>query len=114
LLDELFAVKSVASGADNIANVSRLAKQLRLQSARSQFTAEGKLTSEAIKNSREIISASRLNNPAIPKGFSKYSTETFESPSGKFQTHFYKNSNTGEVLYDLDYKAVFNAASGRQ
>lgn len=105
--------KSVGNGADNIANASRLAKQLRLQSARSPFTAEGKLTSEALKNSRRIIKSSELNNPAIPKGFNKYSTETFQSPSGNFQTHFYRNPQTGEVLYGLDYKAVFNAASGK-
>lgn len=104
--------KSARSGADNIANGPKLADQLRQQSARSPFTAEGKLTSEALKNSREIIPASKLNNPAIPKGYSKYSTETFQSPSGNFQTHFYRNSK-GDVLYDLDYKNVFNAASGK-
>jgi hypothetical protein len=100
------------SGADNIANGPKLADQLRQQSARSPFTADGKLTNEAIQNSREIIPASRLNNSAIPKGYSKYSTETFQSPSGNFQTHFYRNADR-DVLYDLDYKNVFNAASGK-
>lgn len=112
-VSDFLVPKSVGNGADNIANASRLAKQLRLQSARSPFTAEGKLTSEALKNSRRIIKSSELNNPAIPKGFNKYSTETFQSPSGNFQTHFYRNPQTGEVLYGLDYKAVFNAASGK-
>ena len=80
---------AVPSGAENIANASRLAKQLRLESAESPF------------------------NPSIPKGFSKYSTDSFQSPSGSFQVHFYKNQKTGEVLYDLDYKVVFKAAVGR-
>jgi hypothetical protein len=51
--------------------------------------------------------------PSIPEGFSKYSTETYQSPSGDFQIHFCNNAETEEVLYDLDYKAVFNAASGK-
>ncbi|WP_228553566.1 hypothetical protein, partial [Pseudoalteromonas sp. PPB1] len=98
--------------ADNIANGPKLANQLTLESANSPFTKSGKLTDGAIKGSREIIPASSINNPAIPKGFSKYSTETFQSPSGNFQTHFYKNSKTGEVFYSKDYKVIFNSKSG--
>jgi len=70
------------------------------------------LTDDVIKNSREIIDSSEINNPAMLKGFSKYSTDTFQSPSGKFQIHFYKNSKTGEVFYGKDYKAIFNSKSG--
>ncbi|AMX03719.1 hypothetical protein A3224_15010 [Microbulbifer thermotolerans] len=98
--------------ADNIANGPKLAKQLRLESANSPFTKSGHLTDDAVRNSREIIPASEINNPAIPKGFSKYSTETFQSPSGNFQTHFYKNPKTGEVFYGQDYKVIFNSKSG--
>ena len=98
--------------ADNIANGPKLNKQLSLESANSPFTESGGLTDDAIKNSREIIPSSSINNPAIPKGFSKYSTETFQSPSGNFQTHFYKNPKTGEVFYGRDYKAIFNSKSG--
>ncbi len=53
-----------------------------------------------------------LNNPAIPKGFGKYTTDTFRSSAGDFQMHFYKNPTTGEVFYGLDYKAIFNNMSG--
>ncbi len=104
---------AVPSGAENIANASRLAKQLRLESAESPFTSSGTLTADALRNARQIIPESRLGNPSIPKGFSKYSTDSFQSPSGSFQVHFYKNQKTGEVLYDLDYKVVFKAAVGR-
>ena len=109
LIDVFSATKS---GASNIANGPKLAKQLRLESANSPFTKSGHLTDDAIKNSREIIPSSAINNPAIPKGFSKYSTGTHQSPSGNFQTHFYKNSKTGEVFYGNDYKAIFNSKSG--
>jgi hypothetical protein len=37
----------------------------------------------------------------------KYTTQTFRSPSAPFQVHFYYNSKTDRVFYDLDYKAVF-------
>lgn len=98
--------------ADNIANGPKLAKQLRFESANSPFTKSGALTDDAINNSREIIPASSINNSEIPKGFSKYSTGTFQSPAGNFQIHFYKNPKTGEVFYGKDYKAKFNSKSG--
>lgn len=50
-----------------------------------------------------------LGNPAIPSGFGKYATQTFSSPSGPFQVHFYMNPTTGEVFYGLDYKILLNA-----
>ncbi len=85
-----------------------------MQSAKSPFTAAGTLTQDAI-NSADIIrglGVGRLNNPAIPEGFGKYTTDIFRSPAGDFQMHFYKNSATGEVFYGLDYKAIFNSMSG--
>ena len=39
--------------------------------------------------------------------WAKFSTETFKSPSGPFQVHFYRNVMTGAVNYNIDYKAVF-------
>jgi len=72
----------------------------------------GYLTDDAIKNSREIIPASAINNKAIPDGFSKYKTETYQSPAGNFTSHFYKNSNTGAIHYGDDYKVIFNRNSG--
>jgi hypothetical protein len=30
-------------------------------------------------------------------------TETYQSPSGNFQVHFYQNEQTGELYYGLDY-----------
>jgi len=94
--------------ASSALNSLKLGHQLAGEEAASVFTAEGKLTSEAIQGSRQIIAPGELGNPAIPKGFGKYSTETFHSPSGPFQSHFYMNPTNGEVFYGLDFKAVFN------
>lgn len=98
----------------NVANASKLAEQLRLASASSPFTTSGTLTQQAINSASAIrgLEAGRLGNTNIPAGFGKYTTEVFNSPSGNFQVHFYKNPTTGEVFYGLDYKAVFNNMSG--
>gem|GEM_PF-2678878 len=103
-----------AKGAANVANGPRLANQLVNESARSPFTATGTLTREALSTSRAIpnLGPGQLSNPAIPKGFGKYTTETFQSPAGDFQMHFYMNPKTGEPFYGLDYKAIFNNAFG--
>lgn len=95
------------------AETSLTAGQLRMvREAKSLFTPDGRLTPEAIANSHEIIPATKLINPAIPKGFSKWTTKTYPSPSGDFQIHFYRNSTSGEVFYGLDYKAVPSHTSG--
>lgn len=98
---------ATAESAANVMNGVRLSQQLSLESANSAFTATGELSDEAIAGSQEIIPAGQLGNPAIPDGFSKFSTDTFASPSGPFQVHFYMNPTTGEVFYGLDYKSVF-------
>ena len=98
--------------AQNIANASKLAEQLKMQSAKSPFTANGKLTPDATQGAEMIIKPGDLNNPNIPPGFGKYATETFQSPAGDFTMHFYKNPTNGEVFYGLAYKAVFNKMSG--
>jgi len=102
------------SGAQNIANGPKLAGQLRLESANAPFKSNGQLTDAAIQNSRKIIDSSKIQNPNIPKGYSKYSTETAQSPSGNVQTHFYRNDKTGEAFYGQDYKTILNSMSGAQ
>ena len=86
-----------SSGAESAMNGVRLAEQLTLESAESAFTAGGELSAEIPLS---------LGNPAIPQGFSKFTTETFRSPAGPFQVHFHMNSTTGEVFYGLDYKGT--------
>ena len=102
------------SNPQNIANGPRLSQQLTMQSAESSFNVDGTLTQEAIDNSRMTHAPGSLSNPAIPDGYGKYTTETFQSPYGNFQTHFYMNPDTGDVYYGLDYKSVFNNMSGVQ
>jgi RHS repeat-associated protein len=94
--------------AQSIANAARLAEQLAAESAASPFTAGGTLTDEAIAASREIIPANEIGNPGVPQGFAKYSTSSYQSPSGDFQVHFYYNVSTSKAFYDLDYKVKFN------
>ncbi|RFA24180.1 hypothetical protein CAI21_22540 [Alkalilimnicola ehrlichii] len=107
-------VPNSTANPQNIANAPRLQDQLRLESANSPFTASGQLAPHAVNDARLIIRPEELSNPAIPRGYGKYSTQTFQSPSGDFQVHFYKNPSTGDVLYELDYKAVLNKMSGVQ
>lgn len=103
-----FRSSAAERGVSNIATAPKLAEQLRLQSARSPFTASGKLTPQVISDSRLIIPNSKIGNPNVPSTYNKYSTPTFQSPTGDFQTHFYMNPKTGDVRYDLDYKIKFN------
>jgi hypothetical protein len=91
------------SGAENSVNGVLLNQQLSAQSA---FNASGELSQEAIAGSEELPIT--LGNPAIPSGLSKFSTSTFDSPSGPFQVHFYMNPTTSEIWAGLDYKTVFN------
>jgi len=98
--------------ASNAANAPRLAMDLAAQEAKSAFTATGELSPEAIQGATRIFAPGELGNPAIPEGFGKYTTETFQSPSGPFQAHFYMNAETGETFYGLDYKAIFNGNGG--
>lgn len=99
---------ATAESAANVMNGVRLSGQLSLESANSAFTATGELSEGAIQNATQIFEPGTLGNPAIPSGFGKYTTETFASPSGPFQAHFYMNPTTGEVFYGLDYKVIFN------
>lgn len=96
------------TGASNIATAQRLADDLRLSSARSPFTPDGRLAPSAIQEGRQIIRAEDLGNPNIPAGYGKYESPTFQSPSGDFKVHYYYNPVTQDVVYDLDYKVIFN------
>lgn len=108
------------SGAANAANGMRLGQQLARESAESVFTRSGSLHDEVIQNSSRIIPGSNIGNPGVVKGLTadgsniadwgKYTSQTFHSPSGPFQVHYYFNPATGRVNYDFDYKVVFNGA----
>jgi hypothetical protein len=87
-----------------------LAGQLATESAASAFTVEGTLSEEALAGSREIMPNSKLGDPMIPSGFSKFTTQTYQSPSGDFQVHFYMNPIT-RAFYNYGWKSIFN--SGR-
>jgi len=113
-------LKSLGSACCNLAaeglaseaiNAPRLAQQLLREEASSAFTETGELSQEAIQGSRQIIAPGELGNPSIPQGFGKYATESFNSPSGPFQIHFYHNPTTNEVFYGLDYQSIFNAGT---
>lgn len=108
------AAEALAEGAEFLAGGAQsalagpaLADQLALESANSAFTAEGGLSEEALAGAREIQPYSELGNPDIPSGYSKFTTQTYQSPSGDFQVHFYADPATGEPYYDLDYKVKF-------
>ena len=103
------------AGADNIATGSKLNAQLTYEEASSVFTKSGTLKPEIIKNSDAIIPGSKLNNPDVIKAlisdgssindWAKMSTQTFKSPSGDFQVHFYQNIKTGQVsTYEIKVK----------
>ncbi|MCZ4283149.1 hypothetical protein O4H49_20390 [Kiloniella laminariae] len=107
VLDDI-ARNAINNGASDIATAQRLADDLRLASARSPFTSDGKLTPSVIAQGDEIIPAGSLGNPNIPAGFGKYQSPAFQSPSGDFKLHYYYNPTTNQVIYDLDYKVIFN------
>jgi len=101
-----------SGGAANAFQYQLLKQDLLFREASSVFTENGSLSQEAINGSRQIIAPADLINPRIPNGFGKFSTGTFNSPSGPAQVHFYMNPQTGEVFQNLDYKTVFNTSFG--
>lgn len=113
-------VTEAASGAWNAATAPALARQLAGEEASSIFTSSGGLQQSVIDASREIIPGTGLSNGQLIKtltadgssiaDWGKFSTPTFNSPSGPFQVHFYMNPSTGIVHYLDDYKVVFNGA----
>ncbi|WP_444663127.1 RHS repeat-associated core domain-containing protein [Cellulomonas sp. CW35] len=113
------AANATVDGADNVANGARLSQQLARESAESVFTSSGRLSPEAIAESREIISGADLSTRVIRHltsdgsdiaDWGKYTTPFYRSPSGDFQVHFYMNRVTGAIDYEYDYKVKFRGA----
>lgn len=104
--------------ASNISNSERLRTSLARREAEGAFDTRGRLLQDVIERSAEIIPGSELVNPAVIReltrdgsriaDWAKFTTETFRRPSGKFQVHFYRNRVTGEVNYNIDYKAIIS------
>lgn len=109
---------NTANGAANAATGPALARQLAGEEASSIFTTSGGLKPSVIDASTEIIPGTSLSNGQLIKNLTadgssladwgKYTTPTFNSPSGPFQVHFYMNPSTGVVHYLDDFKVVFN------
>lgn len=99
----------------------RLGQQLARESADSGFTPSGRLSSEAIAGSRQIIEGDRLGNTGLIRrltsdgssisDWGKYTTRTYQSSLGDFQVHFYMNRGAGVVDYGYDYKVIFNGVA---
>jgi hypothetical protein len=112
------ALPQAGAGAESAINARLLAQQLTRQEASSVFTLGGGLHPEVLARSRPIIPGSQIRSSAVVReltadgsniaDWAKYSTETFQSPSGAFQVHFYRNVRTEAINYSIDYKAVFN------
>jgi filamentous hemagglutinin len=105
---ELKTAKGIAKAAhdaDNAANAARLWKQLAGEEAGSLFTADGKLTKEALEQAKKIENIN-LGNPNIPAGYSKYTIPIERTPTGMGEVHFYgkQGPNGIEPWYGLDYK----------
>jgi RHS repeat-associated protein len=78
-----------AGGAQNAATAPALANQLAAQEV---FTAEGGLTPDAIAQSQLIKPDIELDNPNVPLGYSKFSTQNYINTSGRLETHYYMNT----------------------
>lgn len=108
---------ATASGANNIATMGKLVNKLTIQEAKSIFTSTGRLEQSVINKSSSIIPGNELNNKAVinaltqdgssMSNWAKMSTETYKSPSGNSQVHFYQNQITGKVS-DFEMKIKFN------
>jgi hypothetical protein len=109
-----------ANTATNAANGVRLSQQLAQESAESVFTSSGRLSSEAIGESRQIIPGAKLGNKKLVarltsdgssiSDWGKFVTRTHQSPSGDFEVHFYMNRSSGAIDYGY-YKSVFTGVS---
>ncbi|WP_438435378.1 DUF6531 domain-containing protein [Gorillibacterium sp. sgz500922] len=109
--------EGAGSSASNIVNGTRLNGQLTAEEASSVFTRSGTLKQEVINKSEAIVPGSKLSDPEVIKAltsngssindWAKMSTQTFKSPSGDFQVHYYQNLKTGEIS-TFGMKAKFN------
>ncbi|NJQ02476.1 RHS repeat-associated core domain-containing protein, partial [Streptomyces zingiberis] len=96
----------------------KLGDDIRVRSAQSVFTPDGRLAEQVVGESDLIIPGRLLDNPHVIShltvdgssmaDWGKYSTPTHQSPYGDFQVHFYHNVKTGEIAFDSDYKSVMN------
>jgi len=96
---------------------ARLGRQMAGKEAASLFDKSGRLRPEVIRGAFQIVPGEKLGNPAVVRtltadgsaiaNWGKYSSGTFNSPSGRIEVHFYMNSQTGAVNYGIDYKVVF-------
>jgi hypothetical protein len=112
---ELLAPKGPVAG--SAADAARLRQALQFDEAASVFTEAGGLRPSVIQGARPIVPGSRIGNPDVIKAltadgsniadWAKFSTGSFQSPSGPFQVHFYRNTMTGATNYSFDYKGVF-------
>ncbi len=103
--------------AESAADFARLTRQLQFDEAAAVFNRSGGLQPSVINNSTPIVRGPQIGNQQVVKAltadgsniadWAKYTTQSFQSPSGPFQVHFYRNSVTGAVNYGYDYKVVF-------
>lgn len=77
--------------------------------ASSAFNESGLLSQKALDSGGQI--PLNLNNPDLPKDITKYTTGTFDSPSGPFEVHYYRDAD-GNPFYDMDYKVKFQGPIG--
>jgi hypothetical protein len=107
------------AAANSAASFARLTKHLEFDEAASVFTKSGGLQPSVIQDARLITPGARIGNPEVIKtltadgsnmaDWGKYATQTFQSPSGPFQAHFYRNGVTGAANYSIDYKVLFGS-----
>ncbi|MGH8437404.1 MAG: RHS repeat-associated core domain-containing protein, partial [Pseudomonas sp.] len=114
---EKFAVAGLGLARSAVAG-TRLNAALRFEEATSVFARGGGLHPDVVRNATRIIEGTDLRNPAVIAELSrggtniadwgKYTTQTFKSPAGDFQVHFYYNRATGALNTAIDYKVVLN------
>ncbi len=104
-----------SDAAKNAVNAVRLNSQLTYLEASSVFTESGTLHPDVIRNSESIILGNKLGNPRVIQAltadgssinsWAKMSTQTFRSPIGNFQVHFYQNLDNGIVsIFEMKVK----------
>lgn len=103
--------------ASNAADHARLRRQLQFDEAASVFTPSGGLQQSVIDAARPIVPGSQIRNTQAIEtltadgsniaDWAKYTTQSFDSPSGTFQVHLYRNTVSGATNYTLDYKVKF-------
>jgi filamentous hemagglutinin len=108
----------IGSGADNVVNATLLKQQLQNEEIYSIFMENGVLKQSVVDSAKFLKGGDDLTNPAVIKELTKNgsqmadwakfsTTEPVTVSSGEaVQMHFYKNINTGEINYNIDFKPV--------